>query len=117
MQKPKQQSNIPLFSIIIESSNYIIYQNNETKKMFQLFKFTKQPNPKNNCREICEHNLKYPHMGCLFDQCRIGKAYRGEFPIEVPVDMRFIFLNENRRFKKLKNKILKEIWSIAEWFM
>jgi len=66
------------------------------------------------CQELCGHELKRVHLTCL--TCRFRKAWRGDLPMAVPIEVYMITWVKGRRFESVKKAILKRLLSLAEFF-
>ena len=65
------------------------------------------------CRGVCNLGLRRPHWTCT--HCDSRKAYYGRgYHDRIRISTYVLYIDENRRFAKAKNLLMKKLLSIVE---
>ena len=65
------------------------------------------------CTQLCNYNLHRPHFTCL--TCRFRRVYEGKMPNRIPVKIHMVFVRLDRKHSKLKNMIIKKLFTLIEF--
>jgi len=68
------------------------------------------------CQQLCNHQMKRPHLTCIPNGCGIHKIYYGKKQNPQPIDKiyQIIFYKSVAAWRKI---IVKKVLSIAEWIL
>ena len=65
------------------------------------------------CRSLCNLGLNRPHLTCM--HCDSRKAYYGRgYHDRIRISTYILYIDENRRFAKVKGIVLKKLLPVCE---
>lgn len=82
-------------------------------ELYELFILPKEPNKKNNCKEICPYKLKRWHFTC-WRTCRRARVYRGQLPSLIHIRPYTLLVHVDRPRAAIKDALLKKVHTIEE---
>ena len=65
------------------------------------------------CRVLCEENTRRPHLTCLW--CRTRRVYYNKMPEKIPVDVIWLTVDRNQKYKVLKRMVRKILLTLTGW--